>query len=292
MTVINSPEYQPECISRSIRRRAVWLGVTLLLAAPVVAAQDKPLFPEAHDPVLGDRAAVVEWAWSPQYAQRFGLPVQKDGLKEGPLWLLGVKVLRNQYRDSQHYECRIVGLIDNRVKMITPPGDRFLQHPSEAWIGGLPSNGLYVFALSEQNAFVPGQDAWYKRPSNRAERDGGAGGISTRYRLFHRYYLPNLAYFELDGGCWYFRDPAHFRNELRFPTTHEERAEFQPSALKFDFPDTLMQRIYPYTIKASDWNGCLLHRGGAKIAPVKEEQARLGNVSCKPLFDAKQFKAN
>jgi hypothetical protein len=45
--------------------------------------QKPKLHPEFSDPVLGDQAQIVEWAWSPRYAERFGLQPQPDGLPNG-----------------------------------------------------------------------------------------------------------------------------------------------------------------------------------------------------------------
>lgn len=87
--------------------REILSAMFFVLACSVcaAAAEKKKLHPELSDPVLGDRAAVVEWAWSPKYAKRFELPVQSDGLKDGALWLLGVKVERKQFNDYQSYIC-------------------------------------------------------------------------------------------------------------------------------------------------------------------------------------------
>ena len=53
-------------------------GGTVDLTLPI--HQKPKLHSELSDPVLGDQAQIVEWSWSPQYAKRFGLPVQADGL--------------------------------------------------------------------------------------------------------------------------------------------------------------------------------------------------------------------
>ncbi len=71
--------------------------------------QQKKLHPELSDPVLGDQAQIVEWAWSPQYAKRFGVDVQQDGLPNGGLWLIGIKIQRQQNKEWQRYTCNIVG---------------------------------------------------------------------------------------------------------------------------------------------------------------------------------------
>lgn len=89
--------------------------------------QQKKLHPEISDPVLGDQAQIVEWAWSPQYAERFGLQPQPDGLPDGGLWLVGVKIKRQQDQQYQRYTCSIVGLMDNRLKILTPRG-RYIWH--------------------------------------------------------------------------------------------------------------------------------------------------------------------
>jgi len=256
-----------------------------LLMPQALAGEDKPvLFPEAKDPVLGDRAAVVEWAWSPAYAKRFGLPAQEDGLKDGYLWLVGVKVIRAQTSDAQEYQCRIVGVIDNKAPMLTPAGDRFMQHPGSRWVGGLPTR--YVGpALTEQNSFAPGQHAMYREPKNQAQRDRPHSGISLNYLLFHRYYTAELAYFELDGACRFLRDPELFRNEILFPTRMLKDKEWNPSvfessALKFGIPDRVMRRMYPYILKAADWTTCLMERAGYQgIYADKQVKQRLG-VSC------------
>jgi hypothetical protein len=284
-------------VSRCYVRRVLCalLAHVMTMGTPVAAAENKlVLLPEASDPVLGERAAVVEWAWSPAYAKRFGLSVQEDGLKDGYLWLLGIKVLRVQDQDNQTYQCRIVGLIDNKAPMLTPPGDRFLYHPAYRWMGGLPTPPQRPYsgpALTEQGTFVPGQAAWYKKPTNQAQRARPHSGIGAAYLLFHRYYTPELAYFELNSSCWYFRDPEYLRNELRFPTRIDGKndddktvaAVFEPSALKFDIPDGLMRRMYPYTLKAADWKQCLMVRAGVKGAYVDAEEKRRLGTDCAPI---------
>ncbi|MFZ5820125.1 MAG: hypothetical protein ACOYYJ_09495, partial [Chloroflexota bacterium] len=147
---------------------------------PVVAesrpkAPSKKLHPELSDPVLGDRAALVEWAWSPQYARRFGVAVQEDGLKDGYLWLVGIKILRVQSgaKDFQTYQCRLAGLIDNKAPMLMPPGERYVMHPGYHWLGGMPGkvqphtpdlvHEVKAMGLKE---FTPAQASWYRTPNN------------------------------------------------------------------------------------------------------------------------------
>ena len=241
--------------------------------------QKQKLHPELSDPVLGDQAQIVEWAWSPQYAKRYNLPVQADGLKDGGLWLVGIKVMRMQFGPYQRYACRIIGLIDNKAPMLMPPGDRFVRHPVD--LGDLPRNvhagpatgeqkELFPAKATSQSEFLPAQAAWHKQPKNKLEMERPETGLGTPYIVFHRFYLIDLAYFELDGACGYFRDPATSRNELRFPTRidgkndadKQQHAVYEPSAIKFDIPDSLMQKMYPYIREAEDWTSCLMRRSG------------------------------
>ncbi len=281
------------------------LGFALTTLAPVAPSRAEPLLPgvnpdlpvqrqkkrhpEISDPVLGERAAVVEWAWSPQYARRFGLPAQPDGLKDGPLWLVGVKVQRLQAGERQTYHCRIAGLIDNRLAILWPPGEQYMIHPGYQWAGGLPGKHGVSPALTEGGEYTPAQSAKHKTPKNEAERTKGYG-ITTPYLLFYRSYLDNLAYFELDAGCAYFETADQFRNELRFPTRIDGKndedprrvAVFEPSAATFDLPDALMRRIYPYTREADAWGGCLLHRIDGKRSPLPLWATRRFKGLCEP----------
>ena len=261
--------------------------------------QQKKLHPELSDPVLGDQAQIVEWAWSPQYAKRFGLPVQQDGLKDGGLWLVGIKVLRIQDGGYQRYACRIIGLIDNKIHMLTPPGERFMRHPTESWIGGLPKKVPYGPATGEQNEYVAAQAAWYKQPKNKLERERPETGLGTPYISFHRFYSNDLAYFELDGSCGAFRDPAGSRNELRFPTRidgkndadKQQAAVYEHSAVHFDLPDSLMQKMYPYVREAEDWTSCLMTRVYGKKAGLTTralKSKRFGNT-CNPSGEAQVY---
>lgn len=258
------------------------------------AAEKKKLHHELSDPVLGDRAAVVEWAWSSQYAKRFGLPVQSDGLKDGALWLIGVKVEREQFKDYQSYKCRIVGVIDNKTPIDTPPGDRYVRHPSDQWIGGFPGQILGAdseFANKERglHAYSPLQAAWWKPGKTKPEPTRPKSNIGIHYNLFHRYFLPDLAFFELEGGCAYFENPEQFRNEIRF---HEQEKNIKPNSpttelypIAFSIPDGLMKRIYTYTDEAVAWRQCLSRRIGGKSNVLRmKDKKRFGN-SCEPITD-------
>lgn len=258
------------------------------------ASEKKKLHPELSDPVLGDRAAVVEWAWSPQYAKRFGLPVQNDGLKDGALWLIGIKVEREQFKDYQSYKCRIVGVIDNKIPILTPPGDRYVRHPSDQWIGGLPGQILgadSAFANKEvgMQTYTPLQAAWWKPGKIKPEPTKHKSSITIHYNLFHRYFLPDLAFFELEGGCDYFENSEQFSNEIRF---HQQEKGVQPNSpitlsypIAFSIPDSLMQRIYPFTDEAVAWRDCLARRVGRKAFILRaKDKKRFGN-SCEPITD-------
>jgi hypothetical protein len=254
--------------------RAILLSVVLMVFFSNVvpsAADKRKLHPELFDPVLGDRAAVIEWAWSPQYAKRFGLPVQKDGLKDGPLWLLGIKIQRQQFRDFQSYRCSILGLIENRTPILTPPGDMFLDHPSNQWIGGFPgkpkeADMAYCVKGEALREYVPVQSAWWKPGKKRPEPTKPASGITINYLYYYRSYLPDLAFFELNGGCAYFKDPNTFRNEISFPVPEKGRKPyaFSPKAMKFVIPDDLMRRVYSYTVGADLWTQRLMRRARGK----------------------------
>lgn len=266
---------------------AFLLGLAITALTPAAPSQAEPLppgvnpdlpvhqqpkrHPELADPVLGDRAAVVEWAWSPQYARCFGVPVQADGLKDGPLWLVGVKVLRLQAGERQTYHCRIAGLIDNRLAILWPPGEQYMIHLGYQWAGGLPGHVPNPDGL---RAHSPAQAAWYKQPKNKLEETRPETSITLAYLAAYRNFTDGLSYFEIDGACAYFRDPQQFRNELRFPTTlpgdPNGTTAFHKSASTFDLPDGLMRKIYPYTREAEAWSGCLLRRidGKRSLLPL------------------------
>lgn len=243
--------------------------------------QKQKLYPELSDPVLGDQAQIVEWAWSPQYAKRFNQPVQPDGLKDGGLWLIGVKVQRIQNQQWQRYTCNIVGLMDNKLPILAPPGEMYTV-PGYGWQGGMPGLNMAI-VLKE---FTPAQTTWYKKPKNELEQTRPERSITVNYLVFYRQLQNGLAYFEIEGGCGYFNDPQLFRNEIRFPTRfiHENRtAAFEPDAIHFDVPDGLMRRIYPYTLEADDWTQCFLRRAaghGLTLRSVKSK--RFGNT-CEPI---------
>lgn len=251
--------------------------------------QQKKLHPELSDPVLGDQASIVEWAWSPQYAKRFNLPVQSDGLKDGGLWLIGVKIGRKQYQQWQSYTCNIVGLMDNKLPILTPPGEVYVAPGYYGWQGGMPGLNMAI-VLKE---FSPVQSTWSKKPKNELERTRPERSITRNYLSYYRHLQEGLAYFEIEGGCSYFNDPQLFQNEIRFPTRfiHENRtAAFEPDAIHFDIPDGLMQRIYLYTLEANDWTSCLMRRTGrlgVTLTLHATKSKRFGNI-CEPV--AKQPK--
>ena len=254
--------------------------------------QKQKLHPELSDPVLGDQVQIVEWAWSPQYAKRFGLPVQPDGLKDGALWLIGVKVQRIQSQQWQRYTCNIVGLMDNKLPILTPPGEMYMVHPSHT--SGMPGKAQ-VGSTDLKNqvqregvqAFTPAQTTWYKKPKNELERTRPERSIGLNYLSYYRQLQNGLAYFEIEGGCGYFNDPQLFRNEIRFPTkfVHENRtAVFEPDAIHFDIPDGLMRRIYPYTLEADDWTSCLMRRSGqiGRTLTLRARKSKRFGNTCNP----------
>jgi len=230
--------------------------------------QKQKLHPELSDPVLGDQAQIVEWAWNPQYAKRFNQPVQPDGLNDGGLWLIGVKVQRVQSDKWQRYRCSIIGLIDNNLAMITPPGEQYMMSPDYIWFGGLPG----MRGVSGKIEHTPGQAAWIKRPRNKKEEIRPEWGIGIPYRSFYRHFQPDLAFFELDGSCGIFKGTATHRNEISFPVSrdnktaddHLQPAQWKSSAIRFEIPEGLMQRIYPYIQDADDWSQCFMRRVGGQ----------------------------
>jgi hypothetical protein len=255
--------------------------------------QKQKLHPELSDPVLGDQAQIVEWAWSPQYAKRFGLPEQPDGLKDGGLWLIGVKIGRKQNQQWQSYTCNIVGVMKNDLPMLAPPGEMYMAHPS--YMSGMPgksqvgSTDLKSQVQHESvQVFTPAQTTWYKKPKNELEQTRPERSITRSYLSYYRQFQDGLAYFEIDGGCGYFNDPQLFRNEIRFPTKfiHENRtAVFEPDAIHFDIPDGLMRRIYPYIRDAEDWTSCFMTRELGKKAglTIRALKSKRFGSTCEPI---------
>lgn len=251
--------------------------------------QQKKLHPEFSDPVLGDQAQIVEWAWSPQYAERFNQPVQPDGLKDGALWLIGIKVQRKQSKGLQSYQCSIIGLMDNKLQIITPPGEQHMIHPGYIW-NGLPVAGNMGEGFKE---YSPGLQTWYKKPANkRQEKYPENSDGFTQYINFYRNFQPGIAYFEINVGCAYLGNPEKVRTEIRFPTKVDGKndddpkvaAVFESSAIKFDIPDSLMQKMYPYTQDAYDWGQCLMRRSGGQTYLLSDhalKTKRFGNT-CEP----------
>ncbi len=250
--------------------------------------QQKKLHPELSDPVLGDQAQIVEWAWSPQYAKRFELPVQPNGLKDGVLWLIGVKVQRIQNQQWQRYTCNIIGVMRNDLPILTPPGEQYLVHPDYGWfVGGLPGKHT---GGPKFETYTPGQAAWYKQPKNKLEEKRPERSITMNYIFFTRHFQNDLAFFEVEGGCGYFNDPENFRNEISFPGLAGDKGDenhFSPylgqSATKFVLSNSMMQKIYPYIREAEDWTSCMLHRSktGALLTTRSLKSKRFGNT-CNP----------
>jgi len=272
--------------------------------------QKAKLHSEISDPVLGDQAHIVEWAWSPQYAERFGLQPQPDGLPNGGLWLVGVKIERQQYKQWQRYTCNIIGLMDNKLPIITPPGEMYVIHPSNT---GMPGNAQINSADMRNEVqqsgikdFNPGVQTWYKKPANkRQERHPIDSDGFAKYITFYREYQLGLASFEIDVGCASIgysdtystgalvRTPDLVRTEIRFPTRIDGKddddpkigAVFEQSAIKFDLPDGLIRRIYPYTVDADDWTSCLMRRVGQvgrTLTLAASKTKRFGNA-CEPV---------
>lgn len=258
--------------------------------------QKPKLHPELSDPVLGDQAQIIEWAWSPQYAERFGLQPQQGGLPNGSLWLVGVKIERKQYRDWQRYTCNIVGLMDNKLPILTPPGEQHILHPDYSWLSGLPGKQTTKWAIADKY-FYPGLQTWYKKPANKRQENHPENSDGfAKYISFYRNYQPDIAFFEIEVGCSHLGNPDLVRTEIRFPTRIDGKddddpkigAVFEHSAIKFDLPDSLMRRIYPYTLEADDWSSCLMRRIGGKSHLLTErtkKSKRFGNT-CEPITDA------
>lgn len=258
--------------------------------------QQKKLHPEFSDPVLGDQAQIVEWAWSPQYAKRFGLPIQSDGLKEGGLWLIGVKIQRIQNQQWQRYTCNIVGVMKNDLSILAPPGEMYIVHSS--YMSGVPGKAQIGSAdlknqvhLEGVQPFTPAQATWNKNPINELEHTRPERSIGLSYLNYYRQFQNGLAYFEIKGGCGYFNDPHLFRNEIRFPTKfiHENRTTaFEPDAIYFDIPDSLMQKMYPYIREAEDWTSCLMRRSGqtGRTLTLRATKSKRFGNTCKAPVEA------
>lgn len=260
--------------------------------------QKAKIHPELIDPVLGDQVEIVEWAWSPQYAKRFSLQPQPDGLKDGPLWLIGVKIQREQNHQWQRYTCHVVGVIDSKLPIITPPGDRFSYADLLRVIPGKQAqNELTAYAIEQRN-YAPGFMTWYKKPANKRQEIYPYGGSGLdRYVTYIKSFSSGLSYFEAYVGCAYFEDPSVFRNEIRFPTRIDGKndedpkigAVFETSAVHFDLPDGMMRRIYPYTVDASDWTSCLMRRSGVVggILSLHARKSKRFDKRCEPSQSAR-----
>ena len=267
---------------------------TINTALPV--HQQKKLHPELSDPVLGDQAEIVEWAWSPQYARRFGLQPQADGLKDGPLWLIGVKVQREQSGKWQRYTCHVIGVMDNKLPIITPPGDVYMAYPLR--INGLPGGARpgspdmkHEVSREALRAYTPAQKSPHRENKSELKKKKPIPGITTNYRAYQRKMQADLAYFEIATGCAYFSDPEKFHNEIRFPTTQPKvpngTTVWEDSAIRFELPDSLMRRIYPYTVDADDWTSCFGHRTSGVFLTLKAIKSKRFGNSCDPLPSAR-----
>ena len=256
--------------------------------------QKAKIHPELIDPVLGDQLEIVEWAWSPQYAKRFSLQPQPDGLKDGPLWLIGVKIQREQNHQWQRYTCHVVGVIDSKLPIITPPGDRFSYADLlRVMPGNLAQSELTAYAI-EQRSYAPGFMTWHKKPTNKRQETHpkSVTGMS-RYVTYLRSFSGGLSYFEADVGCAYFEDPSIFRNEIRFPTRIDGKndedpkvgAVFEATAVHFDLPDAMMRRIYKYTVDADDWTSCLMRRSGrvGRVLSLHAIKLKRFDNRCEPI---------
>ncbi len=83
-----------------------------------------------------------------------------------------------------------------------------MEHPRYIWSGGMPGQGgIGGPGVIE---FTPGVSTKYKHPRSAEERKKSYDGITTIYLHYYRHSQPDLAYFELEGGCAYFRDPEQF----------------------------------------------------------------------------------
>lgn len=254
--------------------------------------------PELIDPVLGDQLEIVEWAWSPQYAKRFSLQPQVDGLKDGPLWLIGVKIQREQNHQWQRYTCHIIGVTDNTLPIIRPPGDRFSYADLLRVIPGKQAQSELTAYAIEQRNYAPGFMTWYKKPANKRQEIYPYGGSGLdRYVTYIKSFSSGLSYFEAYVGCAYFEDPSVFRNEIRFPTRIDGKndedpkigAVFETSAVHFDLPDGMMRRIYPYIVDASDWTSCLMRRSGVVggILSLHARKSKRFDKRCEPSQSAR-----
>ncbi|MFZ3019430.1 MAG: hypothetical protein WA056_13345 [Gallionella sp.] len=257
--------------------------------------QQPKLHPELLDPVLGDQAQIVEWAWSPQYAERFGLQPQSDGLPNGGLWLVGVKIERKQYQQWQRYTCNIIGLMQNNLPILTPPGEIYTIHPLYQWFGGLPPSGHYVSDGVKVEAYTPFQYAWYKQPKNKLEQTRPERSITLTYLFFYRHFQSDLAYFEIETGCGYFNDPRSFHNEFAFPKDMGSKIDSVRAARRipntdvinynrFALPDALMTRTYPYIREADDWTSCLMRRSGqiGRTLTLRATKSKRFGNTCEP----------
>jgi len=294
-------------IKRLVQILAMRFSLNAIAAEPLSSAidlnlpihQKKKLHPEISDPVLGDQAQIVEWAWSPQYAERFGLQQQQDGLPNAGLWLVGVKLERKQFQQWQRYTCSIIGLMDKKLPILTPPGERYVDHRHAwLWLSGLPGKLPVPEEIAhqvEQRNFAPTLATWRKTGlTNKFENVDRF----SRYIIFISEFTKDLLFFEAEVGCSVFGDPTLLRNEIRFPTKVDgendddpkSAAVFESSAVHFDLPDSLIRRIYPYTQDANDWTSCLMRRAGNGSNALSLRALRTNRFgdSCKPVSQKQQ----
>jgi hypothetical protein len=184
-------------------------------------------------------------------------------------------------------------VMDNKLPILTPPGDMYSITPGYGWLGNLPGKYALLPSTEGLREYTPRQSAWYRKPKNKKEEQLAERNITVDYLSFYKHFTPELAYFEIDGACGYFNDAELFRNQIRFPVEKPSNpngtTSGKPSAIAFDFPDGLMRRIYPYIVEAEDWTSCFMTRLDGRKAGLSLHALRTKRFgkSCEPNAAAK-----